>query len=55
MSRYKLIIERHQVTLVDTETQEREIAGGALIHVQAQHFLFRCTVAGINIETEDRR
>lgn len=54
MSRYKLIIERQLVTLVDTETGRQETASCRSIS-SVQIFAYRCTVAGINIETEDRR
>ena len=53
MSRYKLIIEIHQVTLVDTETGRQMSA--ATKGNQLFTFRLRCTMAGIDLETVDRR
>ena len=53
MSRYKLIIDPDQVTLLDTETGRQESA--ATNGNQLFTFRLRCTMAGIDLETVDRR
>lgn len=55
MIRYKLIIESHQVTLVDLSSGRQVTATGASIYRKAVEFQLRCTLASLDIETLDRR